>query len=325
MKILPMKMPQKVEILELKKDYGKFVFSPLERGFGITVGNALRRTLLSSIQGAAISAVKIDGVYHEFSTIKGVYEDVSEIIINLKGVYVKLNKKMKEKTYIEVKKKGKIYAKDIIKGKEIEVVNPDHLILTVTELEKPFKLHLWITSGRGYVSRENLKSEEFPVGTIFMDTFYSPVRRVNFSVEDTRVGERTDYDKLILEIWTNGTITPKNAMGLGALILRQYFTPFYELKEEKEFEFLMEMEEEEKKLKEKLSIKIEDLELSVRCTNCLKRANINTLADLVGKTEKEMLKYPNFGRKSLHELIKVLKRYNLSFGMNVEEILKDET
>jgi DNA-directed RNA polymerase subunit alpha len=320
-----MKIPQKVEILELKENYGKFVFSPLERGFGITVGNALRRTLLSSIQGAAISAVKIDGVYHEFSTIKGVYEDVSEIIINLKGVDVKLNKKMKEKTYIEVKKKGKIYAKDIARMKEIEVLNPEHLIFTVIELERPFKVHLWITSGRGYVSRENLKTKDLPVGTIFMDAFYSPVKRVNFSVENTRVGKRTDYDKLIFEIWTNKTISPKNALGLGALILRQYFTPFYELREEKEFEFLIEMEEEKKKLREMLNIKIEDLELSVRCANCLKRANINRLADLVEKTEKEMLKYPNFGRKSLHELIKVLKKYNLSFGMNVKELLKDET
>ncbi len=324
MKVLPFKIPERVEVLEKKDDYAKFLFSPLEPGFGITVGNALRRTLLSLIQGSAISSIRIDKVLHEFSTIPGVYEDVSQIILNLKKVRVKLSNSLKKTLYLKIKGKKEMKASDIETDAGCKIVNPEQHILTVTDDIKEVTLILNVTSGRGYVPSEALKEKDTPVGTIFIDAFYSPVTRVNYEVERTRIERRTDYDKLIFEIWTNSEMGPEDAVALGSVILRDYFNPFFLLKREKEFKRLREMDERERELRRILAIKIADLELSVRSANCLQNATIETLGDLIKQTETQMLQYPNFGRKSLAELVSLLKKYNLSFGMNISKIIKTD-
>ncbi|MDI6840508.1 MAG: DNA-directed RNA polymerase subunit alpha [bacterium] len=317
MKLLPLKMPEKIEILERANNYGKFFLSPLERGFGITIGNALRRVLLSSIQGSAISAVKIDGVLHEFSTIPGVYEDVPEIILNLKRVRIKLLNKLEKKFLLSIKKKGIVKASNIKIDNTCKIINPDQLILTVTDDIKPFNIELTVTSGRGYVPSEFLKKDDAPIGTIFIDAFYSPVTKVNYKVGNTRIEKRTDYDTLTLEVWTDGGISPEYAVGLSALILKEHINLFENLRREEKIERIKEIDEKEKEFRKILAIKISDLELSVRASNCLKNAKIETLGDLVKKTEAEMLEYPNFGRKSLAELVDLLKKYGLSFGMSL--------
>jgi DNA-directed RNA polymerase subunit alpha len=324
MKVLPFKIPEKVEIMERKNGYGKFLFAPLEPGFGITIGNTLRRTLLSSIQGSAISAVRIDGVLHEFSTIPGIHEDVPQIILNLKRVRIKLLNSLKKTFYLKIKKKKEVQAGDIETDGSCKIINPKQRILTVTDSIKGFTMELTVTSGRGYVQSEALKEKDAPAGTVFIDAFYSPVVRVNYKVERTRVERRTDYDKLILEIWTNGEMAPEDAVALGSMVLRDYFNPFYLLKREKEFKRLREMDERERELRKVLAIKLSDLELSVRSANCLGNAEIGTLEDLIKKTETQMLQYPNFGRKSLSELVNLLKKYNLSFGMDISKIIKTD-
>lgn len=324
MKVLPFKIPEKIEVLERKDDYGKFLFSPLEPGFGITLGNAMRRTLLSAIQGSAISALHIDGILHEFSTIPGVYEDISQIVLNLKKVRVKLSNSLKKTLYLKVNKKKEVKASDIETDSGCKIVNPRQHILTATGDVKEFTMEFTVTSGRGYVPSEVLKEKDAPLGTIFIDAFYSPVVRVNYKVEPTRVERRTDYDKLIFEIWTNGEMSSEDAVALGSMILRDYFNPFYLLKKEKEFKRLREMDERERELRRILAIKISDLELSVRSANCLRNAKIETLGELIKKTETQMLQYPNFGRKSLAELVSLLKKYNLSFGMDISKIIKTD-
>lgn len=316
MKLLPFKMPQKVEVETTADDYGKFIFSPLEPGFGMTIGNSLRRVLLSSIQGSAISAVKFDGVPHEFSTIPGVYEDMPQIITNLKRVHIKLANKLEKKLFLKVSKKGEITAGHIQKDADCEVINPEQVIFTVTEDIKGFNAELFITTGRGYVPSEFLKKGT-ELGLIYIDAFYSPVRRVKYKIEHTRIERRTDYDKLVLEVWTDGRIIPEDAISLASTIVNDHFNLFVSLRKEKEIERVQEMDEAEKKLREVLAIRIDGLELSIRAHNCLKAAKIETLGELVQKTETDMLQYPNFGRKSLAELIDLLKKYGLEFGMKL--------
>lgn len=325
MKILPFKIPEKVEILDSRDNYAKFIFSPLERGFGVTIGNSLRRSLLSSIQGSAISAVRIDGVLHEFSTIPGIYEDIPQIILNLKSVHVKLLDVFRKTLYIKVKEKKTVTAKDIETDRGCKIINPDQPILTVTDNIKPFVMELMVTSGRGYVPVELLKEKNAPIGTIFIDAFYSPVVRASYSIESTRVEKHTDYDKLTMEVWTDGEMSPEDAIALASMTITDYLSPFFILKKEREFKRLKEMDEKEREFRKILDIKVADLELSVRCANCLKSADIVALKDLVQKTESEMLQYANFGKKSLQELLDLLKKYNLSFGMDISKFLKDAT
>ena len=297
--------------------YGKFIAEPFERGYGMTVGNSLRRVLISSIEGTAVTSIKISGVQHEFSTIPGVMEDVPEIILNLKKLILKSHFKIPKPMVIEADKKGEVTAKDIKTDETVEIVNPDLHIATMT---KNAKLHIemQVARGRGYVPAERNKKEGQPIGVVAIDSIFTPVTKVNFYVENTRVGQMTDYDKLILEIWTNGAIDPKEALLYASNILQRHldiFVGFGRLPEEEE---VPEETEEEKKVKEKLKIPITELELSVRSSNCLREARIKTIGDLVKKTELEMLKYRNFGKKSLNEINKILSGMGLALGMKVE-------
>lgn len=324
MKLLPFKMPKKIEVAESDTSYGKFIFSPLEPGFGTTLGNALRRTLLGAIQGSAISGMRIDGILHEFSTIQGVREDIPEIIRNLKNVHIHLSDILEKTLYLKVKRKGKVLASHIETDASCKIKNPSQLILTVTDKIKPFNIELLVTSGTGYVPSDFFKRKEPEVKTIFLDTFYSPVRRVSYKIEHTRIEHRTDYDRLLLEIWTNGTILPEDVVALASTILTDHFTLFSQLRKEEEFKRLKEMDEAERKLRATLKIKIDGLELSVRSGNCLRAAKIETLGELVKKSEAEMLQYPNFGRKSLTELIDLLTKHGLSLGMEFPKGFDDK-
>lgn len=310
--------------------YGKFVAEPFERGFGVTVGNSLRRILLSSLEGAAVSAIKIEGVDHEFATIQGVVEDMSEIILNIKQIIVRSHSKSIKTVTIDVDKKGDVTAADIIHDDTIEILNKDHKIATLTKDVK-FKAELEISKGRGYVLAEGNKREDQAIGVIPIDSSYSPIKRVAYKVEDTRVGQITDYDKLTIEIWTNGCVSPKDALLYGANILKQQidvFSNLGELPEEEEIEEASEIQDEDAFYK-KLAQPVSELELSVRSANCLSEANIKTIAELVTKSEGEMLKYRNFGRKSLTEIHEILKSMKLDFGMKtdperIKKILESE-
>ncbi|RLB18369.1 MAG: DNA-directed RNA polymerase subunit alpha [Deltaproteobacteria bacterium] len=313
--------PKTIEIeTETSTDfYGKFVCEPLERGFGITLGNSLRRILLSSLQGAAIVSVKFDGVPHEFTTIPGVKEDVTDIILNLKGVNLKLIDEEEEiKIFLDNKGEKVVTAGDIICDGKVEVMNPDQHIAT---LNKDAVLHAEMTvkTGRGYVPAEKNATEDQSIGIIFIDALFSPIRRVTYVVGNARVGQRTDYDKLTLEIWTDGTVIPQDALALAAKILKEQVTPFINFKEEEEEEEEKEEEEEEEKINENLFRSVSELELSVRSFNCLKNANIKYIYELVQKTESEMLKTKNFGRKSLNEIKGILEEMDLQFGMELED------
>ncbi len=313
-------LPKKLECEESSytDTYGKFSAAPFERGYGITLGNSLRRVLLSSIEGAAVTSVKITGVQHEFSAIPGILEDMPEIILNLKKLIIKSHSKVPKTIYIKKSTKGEIKAKDIEADETIEIINPDLHIATMTKDGK-FLMEMEVAKGRGYVPQELNKKEDQSIGTIPIDSIFSPVRRVNFSVENTRVGQRTDYDKLNLEIWTNGAITPKDAMLYASNILQRHldiFVNFGQLPEEEEAE--PEMTQEEVALYEKLRLPISELELSVRSSNCLREANIKTIADLVKKSEDEMLSFKNFGKKSLSEIKQLLAGMGLSLGMQVD-------
>jgi len=311
--------------LEIEEDshtpfYGKFICKPLEKGFGITIGNALRRVLLSSIPGAAIVSVKIDGVFHEFSTIPGVLEDVTEIILNLKQVRLKLYSESPCTVRIEKEGEGEVKAGDIITGGLVEVMNPNHHIATLTK-DGRLRMEMVVKMGKGYVPAERNVEEEQPIGVIPTDAIFSPVKKVNFVVRNTRVGQITDYDKLILEVWTDGTITPEDAIAEGAKILREQLDIFIKGKEDKreeEVEQKAEGEEEDLSLNENLYKSVDELELSVRALNCLKNANIFTIGELVQKSDSEMLKTKNFGRKSLNEIKTVLAQMGLGLGMKLK-------
>jgi len=297
----------------LTETYGKFIAEPFERGYGMTIGNSLRRVLLSSIEGAAATSMKIDGVLHEFSAIPGVLEDVMQVVLNVKQLVLRAHARQPKTVYIEKDKKGAVTGADLIVDETIEVVNPDLHLCTLTKAVK-FRLELEVSRGRGYVPAERHKKEGQPIGTIPVDALFSPVQRVNFSVEDTRVGQVTDYDRLTLEIWTNGSMSPKDALLYGSHILQRHldlFVNYGTLPEESEDEQPAAVDEE---LQEKLRTPISELELSVRSANCLREAKIRTIGELVEKSSQELLKYRNFGKKSLAEIDELLKGMGLSLG-----------
>ena len=310
--------PEKVQVTS-KPSYGKFVCEPLERGFGITIGNSLRRIILSSLYGAAIVSVKIEEVMHEFSVIPGIYEDVSEIILNLKEVRFKFYDPEPKTVRIDAKGKGEVTARDIMsENGRCEVLNPDQLIATLSD-EASLNMTMTVKTGRGYSLSEDNKDEEAPIGTIPIDTVFSPIKRVTYVVGNARVGQKTDYDKLTLEVWTDGSILPEDAVAYGAKILKEQMTIFINFDEDLEPEPEKKIEEKEKtKFNENLYRSVEELELSVRSANCLKNANIIKIYQLVSKTEAEMLKTKNFGRKSLNEIKDVLSEMDLSLGMKTE-------
>ena len=318
-------MPESIELDEstYTNTYGKFIVQPLERGYGNTIGNSLRRVLLSSIPGAAITMFRVDGILHEFSSIPGVLEDVSEIILNMKQVRVKTIEKRPDKVVLDLKGPGEFKAGDIQSGtSEFEVLNPDLHIATLNE-DADFQIELRIGKGRGYIPAEENKSSDMPVGTVPIDSIYSPVVRVNYNVENTRVGQRTDYEKLTLEIHTDGTLPPDDALSHAGKILRDHIQLFIGFDVEQEEEDSQDVDEEVLRIRRLLEMGVDELELSVRSHNCLTAANINTIGDLVRKDEQEMLKFRNFGRKSLNELNKVLEEKGLHFGMDVDKYLEN--
>lgn len=306
----------RIEITELSQDgtYGKFVVEPLERGYGTTLGNSLRRILLSSLPGAAVSSIKIDGVLHEFSTIPGVKEDVTEIILNLKNLSIQNTSESNEPkiAYIDVDGEGEVKGSDIKVDSDIQIMTPDAHIATLSggPGSKLF-IEMTITKGRGYVSSDKNKQGEQTIGVIPVDSLYTPVRRVNFVVEDTRVGQTTDFDKLTLEVWTNGTVKPDDAVSLGAKILIEHLKLFMDLSDNARNTEIM-VEKEEGKKEKVLELSIEELDLSVRSYNCLKRAGINTVEDLANKTEEDMMKVRNLGRKSLEEVLNKMAELGLA-------------
>jgi DNA-directed RNA polymerase subunit alpha len=309
--------PKHLEVDEssLTECYGKFSAEPLERGFGTTIGNALRRTILSSIQGAAISAVKIDGILHEFSTIPGVKEDVSEIVLNIKEISVKLLNEGPETLYINAKGPGVIKASDIEPNSNVEMLNPDQHIATLSADAK-INMEMSATTGFGYRSAEKNNDENLPIGTIPVDAIFSPIKRVNYNVNNARVGGVVDYERLTLEVWTNGTIAPEDAIAYAAKIVQHQLTLFINFDEEIE-ELPVEVDEKPK-TNENLYRSIDELELSVRSANCLRNANIRYIWQLVGNTEGEMLKTKNFGRKSLNEIKEILTEMGLALGYSLE-------
>ena len=307
-----------IEIAEISEDkkYGKFVVEPLERGYGTTLGNSLRRIMLSSLPGSAVSQVKIDGVLHEFSSISGVKEDVTEIIMNVKSLAIKNNSDTNEpKTaYIEFEGEGVITAADIQTDADIEILNPEQVIATLSGgADSKFYMELTITNGRGYVSADKNKSDDLPIGVIAVDSIYTPVERVNMSVENTRVGQMTDYDKLTLEVWTDSTISARDAVSLGAKILSDHLSLFTNLSETVASKPTM-AEKAETHRDKVLEMTIEELDLSVRSFNCLKRANINNVEDLISRTGEDMMKVRNMGRKSLEEVQNKLAMMGLSLA-----------
>jgi DNA-directed RNA polymerase subunit alpha len=321
-----LQMPERIEIDEASYSdtFGRFFVQPLEKGFGVTIGNMFRRVLISSLQGAAITAIKVDNVQHEFTTIPGVYEDLPEIVLNLKQLRLKLLNKRPDKINITLKGPGEFTGKTIQDlTNEFEVLNPDLHIATLNE-EADFEMELRLGRGRGYITAEENKEADQPIGVIPIDSIFSPILNVRFSVENTRVGQRTDFEKLILEIETDGSITPDDALTYSGKILRDHIQLFINFDIDTEEEEAAEIDEEALKIKKLLKMSVDELELSVRSHNCLKAAEIKTIGDLVRKDEPEMLKFKNFGRKSLMELGKILEERGLRFGMNVEKYLKPE-
>lgn len=312
-----------IEIAEISEDkkYGKFVVEPLERGYGTTLGNSLRRIMLSSLPGSAVSQVKIDGVLHEFSSIPGVKEDVTEIIMNVKNLAIKNNSDTNEpKTaYIEFEGEGVITAADIQTDADIEILNPEQVIATLSGgTDSKFYMELTITNGRGYVGADKNRNEDLPIGVISVDSIYTPVERVNMAVENTRVGQMTDYDKLTLEIYTNGALDPDEAVSLAAKVLSEHLNLFIDLSENaKTAEVMVEKENNEKE--KVLEMNIDELELSVRSYNCLKRAGINTVEELCSRTSEDMMKVRNLGRKSLEEVLAKLKELGLQLNSSEEQ------
>jgi len=310
--------PKRIEIDQAKYTnfYGKFICEPLERGLGVTIGNSLRRILLSSLQGAAIVSVKFDGVRHEFSTIPGVLEDVTDIILNLKEIKLKIIDAEEAVIHVSKEGSGEVKDGDIETGDLVEILDPDHHIATLNK-EAKLNWEMAVKTGKGYVPAERNKSKDQPIGTIPIDAIFSPIVKVNHAVTNARVGQVTDYDKLTLEIWTDGTVLPEDALAYAAKILKEQMTPFINFEEEPE-PVEEEEEEKEEKMNENLFRPVSELELSVRSANCLKNANITLIGELVQKTESEMLKTKNFGRKSLNEIKSILEEMDLSLGMKLE-------
>jgi len=322
-------MPKRLDCEETNytEKYGKFVAEPFEKGYGVTLGNSLRRILLSSIEGSSVTSIKVDGAQHEYSTLPGVTESVSDIILNIKQLVLRSHSKVPKTVYLKTEKKGELTAADIICDETIEVLNPDLLIATLTR-DTHFQMEMEVSRGRGYMPADMNKKDITSIGHIAVDSIFTPILKVNYEVENTRVGQRTDYDRLIMEIWTNGAINPKEAMLFGANILQRHldvFVSYGQLPEEEEEE--EEISAEEQALYEKLRLPISELELSVRSANCLKDANIKTISELVRKTESELLTFRNFGKKSLSEINDLLKVMGLNLGMKVDvkKLRKKET
>ncbi len=318
-------MPDGVQVEEVSDSEGQFVMGPLERGYGVTIGNALRRVLLSSLRGLAVTAVKIDGVQHEFSTIPGVTEDVSDIILNLKEVRFSADEMREGHLHLNLEGPGTWTAGDIGDSTaEYEVLNPDQHIATMAE-DSVVNVDLRVGYGRGYVPSEENKREDDPIGVIAVDSIFTPIKNVNYSVKPTRVGQKIDYEELVLDVETDGSLTPEEAITQAASILRDHVSFFIQLEEEPEpVVEEQEVDEEVKRIRELLAQPVDELDLSVRSHNCLKAANIKTIGDLVRREEDEMLKFRNFGRKSLQELVEVLDERGLQFGMDVEEYLEEK-
>lgn len=319
--------PQGIEVdhKSLSDNYGKFQVAPLERGFGTTIGNSLRRVLLSSLQGAAITAVQIEGVKHEFSTVKGISEDVSDILLNLKEVVFLSKSENPEKVEIHVNKPGVVTAADIVCGDNVTVVNPSQHIATVNE-KGSLDLVMTVKMGKGYKLSEENKEEGYPVNTLFMDSIFTPIEKVNVEVSQARVGQKTDYDKLTLEVWTNGTVKPQDAVAYSAKILKEQLQIFINFDENKAQPKTQEVvyTEGNSRVNENLLRKVDELELSVRSTNCLENADIKYIGELVQRSENEMLRTKNFGRKSLNEIKEILTEMGFSLGMKLDpEVTKE--
>jgi len=312
-------MPQTLESdPENTSEYGKFECEPLERGFGITLGNALRRVLLSSLQGTAITSVRIEGVLHEFSTIPGVKEDVTDIVLNLKGVRLKLNGSAPKTVRLKRDGPGEVTAGQIEADDSVQILNPEHPLATLTK-EARLDMELVVDLGRGYRPVERLRDGELPIGTILLDAVFSPIRKVNYKVSQARVGQITDYDKLTLEIWTDGTVAPRDALGTAAKILKEQLSIFIPFQEEPDA-YRPAQADTAQAVNEHLYKSVDELELSVRSANCLKNANIRTLYELVSRTEQEMLKTKNFGNKSLAEIKEILEGLGLHLGMKLDHM-----
>ena len=302
----------KIECVSMDGNHGVFVVQPLERGYGITLGNSLRRVLLSSLPGAAVSSIKVDSVLHEFSTIPGVVEDVTEVILNIKELALKLYSEDTKIAYIDVDREGPVTAADIKADSEIEILNPDLHIATLNGEHKLY-IELNLSSGRGYATADKNKSAGQPIGVIPIDSIYTPVSKVNYTVQNTRVGQVTDFDMLTLDVWTNGSIRPDEAVSLGARILNEHLNLFVDLSSSANHAEIM-VEKEDNRKEKILEMTIEELDLSVRSYNCLKRASINTVDDLINKTEDDMMKVRNLGRKSLEEVLNKLANLGLSLA-----------
>lgn len=308
----------KIECVEAAEDgtYGKFVIDPLERGYGITLGNSLRRILLSSLPGVAANSIRVDGVLHEFSTVTGVKEDVTELILNIKGLALKMESDGPKTIYIDVQGPGEVTAADITSDGDVEVINKDLHIATLED-EGRLSMEINVDRGRGYVAQNKNKRDDMSIGTIPVDSIYTPVKRVNFTVENTRVGQITDYDKLTIEVWTNGTIKPEEAISLSAKILIEHFKLFMTLTDHADNVEIM-IEKEEDKKEKVLEMTIEELDLSVRSYNCLKRAGINTVQELTERTMDDMMKVRNLGKKSLEEVQEKLAALGLGLKKSDE-------
>jgi DNA-directed RNA polymerase subunit alpha len=317
-----MQMPAKIDVDEATHtdSFGRFIAQPLERGYGVTLGNAMRRVLLASLPGTAITGIKIDGVYHEFSTIDGVREDVPEIVLNLKQVRFKSTCKRSCKTSLTITGPKDFTAGDIVAQEgEFEVLNKDLHIATINS-DFTLNIDIYVGRGRGYVPAEENRSEGLPIGFVAVDSIYTPIKNVKFTVENTRVGQRTDYEKMILDVETDGSITPDDSISLAGRIINEHFTFFADFSPtEEEFseEEYKQLDDEFESMRKLLQTKIEDLDLSVRSHNCLRLAEIDTLGDLVSRKEDELLNYKNFGKKSLTELKEQLEKFNLKFGMDI--------
>lgn len=321
-----LQMPERIEVDEASysNTFGRFTVQPLEKGFGVTIGNVFRRVLLSSLQGAAITAIKVNNLQHEFTTIPGVYEDLPQIILNLKELRIKLLNKRPDKINLSLKGPQEFTGKSIQEHtNDFEVLNPDLHIATLNK-EADVELELHLGRGRGYITAEENKTADQPIGVIPIDSIFSPILNVRYFVENTRVGQRTDFEKLILEIETDGSITPDDALTFSGKILRDHIQLFINFDIDTEEEESTEIDEETLRIKKLLKMSVDELELSVRSHNCLKAADIKTIGDLVRRDEQEMLRFKNFGRKSLMELGKILEERGLKFGMNIDKFLKQE-
>jgi len=325
MKWKPITMPKEVvnDQSSATENYSRFIIEPLERGYGTTLGNSLRRVLLSSIQGAAVVALRIKGSLHEFATIEGVYEDVTNIVLNVKNIRVRMHADEMRTLTLKANSKGRLTAGMFEGDPEVELLNPDIHVCELTK-DMDFEMEIDVDSGRSYTVAEQNRREDAPAGTVFIDSLFSPVTRVSYSVENTRVGQRTDYDRLILDVSTDGSITPEDALSYAAKLLKDYLQLFIHMDEELMVEEEPEEDEDVVRVRNLLKTRVDELELSVRSSNCLRAANIQTIQDLVTKSESEMLKYRNFGRKSLNEISAILEEMNLSFGMDISKYVETQ-